>query len=163
MSSENGIGKRRLTASERESLLRLNVALEILMREPDTLAARAALVPGAKRDLGLLRAKIKTLMEGFTHTIPTEQLISYRNTLRMTSYIIGARRPGSRGRDWTNYGLWLSYEEINGLLEGCHDKCLTCALDTVGRRKCPLRKTLDAIPNDVSERADGDCPYFAML
>ena len=67
--------KKRLTASERESLIRLNVALEILANEPEHLAARANSVPGAKRDMAMMVAKIRKLLEGFTGTIPDDQLL----------------------------------------------------------------------------------------
>ena len=154
---------KRLTASERESLVRLNVALEILTKEPAELAQRSALIPGAKRDLAMMSAKIRKLMDGYAHTIPSEQLRTYANSLKMVSYVIGAKRPGGQGRDDKNYGMWLPYEVINKLLDGCHDHCMMCGLDKTDRKRCPLRKALDTIPNDVERSEDGDCPYYGII
>lgn len=154
---------KRLTASEREGLVRMNVALEILTQEPAGLVQRSAMVPGAKRDLAMMATKIRKLMEGFTETIPDEQLLTYRRALQMTSYVIGMKKPVTSQRDETNYGMWLPYEVINTLLGGCHDHCMMCDLDTIGRKKCPLRKALTIIPNDVPDRNDGDCPYYTVI
>ena len=155
--------KKRLTASERESLVRMNVALEILVTEPDHLKQRAAMVPGAKRDMAMMSTKIGKLLEGFIDTIPNEQLLTYRRALEMCNYTIGVKRPGSQPRNEKDYGMWLPYEVINELLAGCHDKCMMCDLDTVGRKQCPLRRALTIIPNDVPDRNDGDCPYYTVI
>lgn len=154
---------KRLTASERESLVRLNVALEILTNEPAGLAQRSALIPGAKRDLAMMKTKIGKLMGEYVLTIPPDQYKTYINSLKMASYTIGVKRPGAQQRDDRNYGLWLPNEVINGLLEGCHDHCMMCSLDRGQRKCCQFRKTLDAIPNDVEQREDGDCPYYTVI
>lgn len=154
--------QRRLTASEREALMRLNVALEILVSEGEALAKRAKLVPHARRDLAMMAAVIRRLMGEFVLTIPPEQLKTYVNNLNMASYTIGVKRPGG-GRKDSEYGLWLPYGILNELLEGLHDKCMMCDLDRERRRSCSLRKALTAIPNDAPERDDGDCPYFTVL
>ena len=154
--------KKRLTASEREALVRLSVALEILIGEPKHLTARAALVPGAKRDMAMMASRIRKLMEGFTATIPPEQLLIYRRALQMASYTVGVRRPGEP-RDEKDYGIWLPWEVMNVLLQGCHDHCMMCDLDKGQRRACPLKKALDTIPNDQPDRSDGDCPYYTLV
>lgn len=156
-------GTRRLTASERESLLRLNVAHDILVQEPQHLQARSALVPGARRDLAMIAARIRTLMEGYTRTIPDDQMRTYVNSLVMASYVIGVRRPGGAERDEREYGMWLPFAVLNELLGGCHDHCTMCNLDVTGRRACTLRRALDTIPNDVPQREDGECPYFTVI
>ena len=155
--------KKRLNATERESLVRLNVAYEILLRESENLKDRARAIPWAARDLGLLRYRINRLMEQFAETIPTDQLKTYVNALKMTGYTIGAKRPFGEKRNEKDYGMWLPYEALNTLLEGCHDKCMMCDLDAMGRKKCPLRRALDSIPNDVPERHDGDCQYYTVI
>ena len=154
--------QKRLTASERESLLRLNVALEILINEPKEIPVRTAMVPYAKRDMAMMAAKIRKIMEGFAQTIPLEQMPIYIRALKMTSYTVGIKRPINNNRN-DEYGMWLPFSVLNELLQGCHDHCLTCDFDKIGRMKCPLKKALDAIPNDVHERADGDCPYYTVI
>ena len=154
---------KRLSATERESLVRLNIAFEILTREPELLAARSALIPGAKRDLAMMSTKISKLMAKFLLTIPPDQYRTYINSLKMASYSVGVRRPGGTVRDDKNYGLWLSHEVISGLLDGCYEHCMMCSMDKAERRSCILRKTLDAIPNDAPQRDDGDCPYYTII
>lgn len=155
--------KKRLTASERESMVRLSVAFEILSTEPKILKERSKLVPGARRDMAMMAAKITKLLHAFMDTVPDIQIPAFQHSLRMSSYVIGVKRPGAAARDDKNYGIWLPNETINGLLEGCHEHCLMCNYDRAERNRCKFRKTLDSIPNDVEDRADGDCPYYTII
>lgn len=154
---------KRLTASEREALLRLNVAMEILILDLKPLRERAKLVPYAKRDMAMMAKRAEKLLSEFARTIPDEQLMTYRRALEMVSYVVGVKKPGAQGRDEKNYGMWLPYEVLNALLVGCHDHCMMCALDKAQRRACPLMKALDTIPNDTRDREDGDCPYYTLI
>lgn len=153
---------KRLTASDRDSLVRLNIAFEILVLEQEHLKARAALIPGAKRDMAMMAARIRKLMESFRDTVPPEQMSTYANAIDMSSYTVGVKKPGGNNR-LKEYGMWLPFEVINTLLDGLHEKCMMCDLDTVGRKQCPLRKALTIIPNDVPERNDNDCPYYTVI
>lgn len=154
---------KRLTASEREALLRMNVAAEILALDIHELDRRAKLVPWARRDLAMLSAVARRLIDGFAATIPPEQMRSYLNALDMVGYKIGVKTPGKLDRDEKNYGMWIPYEVLNALLAGCHDHCLMCHEDLAKRRACGLRKALETIPNDTDEREDGDCPFYTVL
>ena len=155
---------RRLTASEREALLRMDVAMEILILDAkETLAERAKLVPYGRRDMAMLAAVARRLLEGFNQTIPAEQKKTYMNALNMVGYTIGVKKPGPSSRDEKNYGMWIPYEVLNALLAGCHDHCLMCPMDKAQRRSCELRKALTIIPNDSAERSDGDCPYYGLI
>ena len=155
--------RKRLSASERDSLVKLNFVLEILKKDLNPIRARLASIPYAKRDIGLIASTIEKLMEKAGETIPDEQLMTYIHALEMSSYVIGAKSPVKRGTNVKEYGMWLPYEVLNELFLGCHDHCLMCTLDTVGRKQCSLRRTLDAIPNDVCDREDGDCPYATVI
>lgn len=164
----NENNKKRLTASERESLMRLNVALDILMKEGKTesyLHERSKLVPGARRDLAMMAAKCRKLQMGFEKTIPLDQLMTYLRTMESTAYKTGMKQPGKNPvHDHKNFGIWLPYEVINTLLDGVREYCTLCNLDKVGRKQCRMRKALYTIPNDSNEeRSDGDCPYFTEL
>ena len=155
---------KRLTASEREALMRLNVAVEIMALDVlDPLAERLKMIPGAKRDLAMMRARIRKIIEAVPGTIPDNQLKTDLNNLKMVSYVIGVKAPGKLGRDEKTYGMWIPYEVLNALLAGCHDHCLMCPMDKAQRRACGLRKALETIPNDSQERSDGDCPYYTLL
>lgn len=155
--------KIRLTASDREALIRVNVAYEILETEGEQIDRRLRAISGGKRDWGLLKSKINKLMEGIIDTIPDDQLKTYINSLKMASYTIGIKKPGTMGRNEKDYGMWLSYEVINALLSGCHDHCMMCPSDKAERRACKLRKALVTIPNDAPDRNDGDCPFYTLM
>ena len=156
--------RKRLSASERDSLVKLNIVLEILRKDLNPLRTRLGSIPYAKRDLAMMASVIQKLMEKTNETIPDEQIMTYINALKMSSYVIGAKSPGkNKESNMKDYGMWLPYEILNHLFNGCHDHCLMCTLGTVERRQCILRKTLDAIPNDVPDREDGDCPYGTVI
>ena len=154
--------KKRMTATEKDALVRLNIALEVLTKEPENLRERAALIPGAKRDMAMMAVKIGKLLDAFAETVPQEQLRTYLNALLMADYVIGVKRPGPHGRDDKTYGMWLPNEVIGALLEGCKDHCLMCPAQLDARKRCRLRKALDMCPSDVPQRDDGDCPYFMV-
>lgn len=156
--------RKRMTASEREALMRLNIAFEIMSLDVlEPLNDRMKLIPGAKQDLAMMRARITKIIEAVPETIPDNQLKTYVNNLKMVSYTIGVKAPGKLGRNERDYGLWLPYETLSALLAGCHDHCLMCHADKAERRACELRKALDAIPNDTADRDDEDCPYYTLL
>ena len=155
--------KIRLTASDRESLIRLNIAYEILETEGKQLDRRFRAIHGGRRDLGMLKAKINKLMERVVDTIPDDQLMTYIRSLKMASYTVGFKKPGTMERNEKDYGMWLSYDVINALLSGCHDHCMMCPSDKAQRRACKLRKALETIPNDALDRSDGDCPFYTIM
>lgn len=154
---------KRLTASERESLLRLNVAVDILAKEPEKIAARARMVPYARRDLAMMATRLRKVTAQMAVTIPKDQLVSYMRSLDTASYVVGAKRPAGDIQDRKNYGTWISFADLNMLLAGCHDHCLMCPSDKAQRRACKLRKVLETVPNDTEERSDGDCPYYGLI
>ena len=156
---------RRMTASEREALMRLNVAFEIMALDVmEPLAERLKMIPGARRDLAMMSKRITKIIEAVPQTIPDHQLKTYLNNLRLVTYTIGVKNPGKLiKRDEKNYGMWLSFETLAALLDGCHDHCLMCHEDRAQRRACELRKALDMIPNNTNDREDGDCPYYTVL
>jgi len=158
------VSTKRLTASERESLLRMNVAAEVLILDVgEPLRERAKLVPYARRDMAMLAAVARRLLRGFAATIPPEQAAMYNRALQMVSYTIGVKKPGATYRNEKDYGMWIPWEVLNALLAGCHDHCLMCPMDKAQRRACGLRKALETIPNDTEDREDGDCPYYGLI
>jgi len=154
---------KRLTASEREALVRMSVALEILWEAPAALRARSKLVKNATRDLAMMRSVIFKLMGKFAATIPEDQQRSYRITLDNMSYTVGMKRPAKQTRDEKNYGMWIPYEILRALLAGCEDHCLMCPDDVAKRRACKLRRAMEAIPNDAPPRDDGECPFYTVM
>ena len=154
---------RRMTGTERDEIMRLAVVDTILSDTREKLKARAGMVVRGRARLGLAAWAVDSLLEDLMGTIPANQLLSLRNNLRMNAFTIGAKRPGG-GRAGNEYGVWISFNELNALLAGCHDHCLMCAIEDAGlQRACPLRKAMDAIVNDVEERTDGKCPYYGVV
>ena len=154
---------KRLTASEREAMIRLNIAQDIMCTQPGVLRDRSRMIKYARRDFAMIAKRLDGLMERLADTVPTDQLKTYVNTHRMSSYTIGARRPGGQQRCDSEYGMWVSYEVLNALFEGCHDRCQVCMEDPSRRRKCRLRMALEAIPNDVRQHPNGDCPFYTVI
>ena len=154
---------KKVTAAERDALIRLNIAWLILSKEPEWLKERSRLVPFAARDLGMIKARIRKLLDAFEATVPDEQLKTYSNNLAMASYKIGVRRPGGEPRDDDNYGLWLSNRTIDGFQAMAHELCSMCVKNAAEQRVCFLRKTLDAVPNDALEHEGDGCPYYAGI
>ena len=153
---------KRLSASERDALSGLNVTMMIMGQIPELLAERTRSIRYAKRDLAMIARRIEKLLEKYVQTIPPEQLKTYRNYLRMCSYAIGVKGPATRDRN-DEFGMWVSWNELNALMEGCHDKCLMCPADKNAARSCQLRKALDIIPNDVDHNSDSICPYSLVM
>ena len=153
----------RLTASEREAMMRLQVAVDILLSAPEMLARRIKLVKYGKRDCAMMAAVTKRLVGQLLETIPPDQLTSMVRNIETASYLVGVKTPGPLTRDEWNYGTWVSYNALTTLVNGCHEACQLCALDAQARRSCKLRKALDSIPNELADRETGDCPYFGGL
>lgn len=152
---------KRMSASERETMLRVVTALNILITEPEQLKSRMKDVPYYSRDVGMLRKKALTMIEKMTDTIPKEQMWQWYREVKSVSYTVGVSGVTSRNNE--KYGVWLPNNVINALLEGCKEQCLMCNLDKGQRRACALKKALDAVPNDVPDKMDGDCPYYAQF
>lgn len=155
--------KKRLTASEMETLLRMRAASIILKEIPVKMSQRSEMVPYAKRDFAMLAAKVQKLHDAFIETIPENQISTYNNNLWMCNFSIGVKRPGNSERNNREYGMWISYDVLNTLLEGCHDHCTMCNLDKGQRRACKLKKAMDILPNDVPRYDENDCPYYTVI
>lgn len=158
--------KTRITATERDEMMRVKIAHDILTFETKGLAKRIAGIPGGKRDLALIIKLADKLMQNVLETIPDEQRQVYSRALHDASYTIGVRcRATAANKEKINmeYGFWTPLEVLNALIEGCHDRCATCNLDFVGRKKCRLKRALDILPNDTRDKDDGDCPYYFVM
>ena len=152
---------KRMSAGERDTMLRIVTALNILVTEPEKLKERMKDMPYYSRDVGMLKAKALQIIGKMTDTIPQEQMWQWYREVKSVTYTVGIPRVSSHNND--NYGVWLPNNLINALMDGCKEQCLMCNLDRAQRRACRLKKTLDAIPNNVQDKADGDCPYYAEI
>ena len=156
--------RKRMTATERESLMRINLALSIVMNHRDKLARRTALVSRGSWYLGVARAMLEKYLDGCYRTIPAEQeRILKRGMLEMTCHVgirCSATMNAHIGRD---YGVIVPMDVINTLFAACTDHCVTCMKTGEDQRRCELKKALDIVPNDAEDRPDGSCPYGSIL
>lgn len=156
--------KKRVTASERDAILRLCAAMAIIGVEPEHLKQRLADMPYSNRDIGLMRKSISKIIKHLMQSIPESQVNSIRRDIHNTTYTISiAKTTATETQNEKNAIMSLSYDTIYTLIEGCHDKCLMCDLDSGQRRACKLKKALDNVPNNISDKDNGDCPYYGVI
>ncbi len=160
-------GVKRLTAAERDAMMNLSVADQIVSNAIRDLGdERVRMVRYMKRDLKCVEKKLEKMLEAVLGTIPPEQQRTYCRSLMDASYTTGVKcraTSGNEQRRKDEYGLYLTFSEIEGLLDAAKEKCHFCGLDKEGIRRCPLRKTLDAIPNDAPDSDGTDCPYYRIM
>lgn len=156
--------RRRVTATERESLMRTNLALNFLLQEPSNLERRTAMIEHGADWLDAARDALERYMEAVYRTIPAEQLMTIHRSLLETSYTVGIKCSATANvnRD-KEYGVIVPLETLNALFAACEDHCLTCMNGTEEQRRCDLRKALDMMPNDSEDRQDDGCPYRALM
>lgn len=156
--------RKRLTATEREGLMRINLALSLLVTEEGNLKARNKLIRRGGSLLGAARGLLTKYVESFYPTVPADQLKSVYRAVKDTTYTVGVRCPATRDKKRDKeYGVVVPIGALNALFAACGDHCLMCMGNREEQGKCPLRKALDAIPNDVGDRSDGRCPYQGVL
>lgn len=150
--------KKRMTASEREALMALNVAAQVTDRCKDALGRRLGSVRGGRSHLGLAKYWIDRVFGDVASTVPEEQMESYRRNIRGCGYTVGVRSPHNRHeKDW---GVWLNYEMLETLKDACGDRCLMCEKDRSGRRACRLRRALEEMELKKNSEEDGECPWW---
>lgn len=151
----------RLRGNESEALKRLQVAVEILDGTRPQLWDRLKGMQNGRRDMGNAVASLDRVFTGLLHTVPTEQLLTIRRNLASIGYTIGVRRPGGVENE-KDFGMWLSWETINALLDASRERCIVCSLVVDEQRKCPLGKALDTLPADKDTTARG-CGWYGRL
>lgn len=153
--------RRRLNGTEREAFKRLHVASDILDQVREDLWPRARDVEYARRDLAMVAGATNRVFASLLGTVPTEQLESMQRNLRGTGYTIGAKRPGQRERN-TEYGIYLSWDELMTLIRYAQETCIMCAKDTQGQRSCELAKLFDVLGAEKDITATG-CGYYGRV
>lgn len=158
--------RKRMTATERDVLMHLSVADQILTNAVREMPpARMAMVRYMKRDLRMIEVRLEKILRQIVDTLPPEQIRTYARALQDSSYTVGVKC-GARnniGARKDEYGLYLTFAQLETLFDACKDKCHYCGLDTEGIRRCALRKVLDEIPNDAPDSDGTDCPYYRII
>jgi len=125
------------------------------------LERRFAKVKNGPRNWMYAKKHIKTLLEGVMDQIPTEQLMSLSKNLDSISFTVGIKKPITQSDK--DFGLWLSYDAINALMESAHDTCMMCSKTGKEQQSCPLRKGLDELPVQRINETKGECPYYGRI
>lgn len=153
-------GRPRMTASERESIMRLAMITSMTHEIEDGLSRRSPGIRGLKRDLAMLRGKSAAMLERVLATVPTAQLKSLDQQMRTSSYVIGVRRPVETGaRDNKGYGIWISWEQLAVFVRAMDDHCLVCDKRGQEIQQCELKKALDLLGVDSVSHEHG-CGYW---
>lgn len=153
-------GRTRMTASEREAIMRLAMITSMTHEIEEGLSRRGPGIRGLKRDLAMLRGKSAAMLERVLDTVPTEQLKSLERQIHSSSYVIGVRRPVENGRrDNVNYGIWISWEQLAVFVQAMDDHCLVCDKRGQEIQQCELKKALDLLGVDSVSHEHG-CGYW---
>ena len=152
---------RRIRGTEAEAFKRMHVASDILDGLRRDLHERAGLVKWGRRDLAAASALLNRVFAAMLETVPLPQLETMSRNLRSACFWVGVKLPGER-ENKDEFGMTLSWDAINNLIEAGREKCLTCALNPQEQRQCPLAKALDTMPAEKNETTTG-CGWYGRL
>lgn len=153
--------KQRLTHDEYDAFVSLKGAQAVL-RSPTVLPRLKDRLKGIKygsRDAALVVRTLDRLVDALQDTVPDKQSDTLERNLAQSELYVGVRT--TRKFDKSDYGMVLSWDQLNALREAAREKCVMCTLDTQEQRKCPLAKLLDALPGERNENARG-CGYYGI-
>lgn len=156
---------KRLTATEREAIMRLSLALEFLTVDVEHMKRRAEMVPNGKALLAGAMGMVRKFIDLACDTMPEDQLKSMIRTMKMTTFEVGVKCPATKinKRREDEYGVIVSISAINELFAACADHCALCIATPAEAKACKLKKALDTIPNDSEDLPDGGCQYRDVL
>ena len=137
--------RRRLNSSEQKDFVNL-CAAESLARV-ESLIGRINNIPDGIETLVNLQASLMELVNGILEQMPYNQLFSYQKQMKHIAISVGVKSAGNYD-DWD--GRYLTFSQINDLLEGCQDHCLMCDKTVPTMKRCPIRKIYDTIPAEAS-------------
>lgn len=155
--------RKRINYAEYDALIALEAVHAALM-SPKTFPALQDRLRGFKygaRDAGAIKSALRRLLNGLYAGVPYEQLSTLSHNIKMSAMHIGVQIKGRRDTDQNNYGMILSWEQLDELGRAAMEKCITCSLDTQQQRQCPLAKVLDQLPAHKDDSAKG-CGYFGF-
>lgn len=153
--------KKRVTSGERDAILRLHAAVDILATSGNLLSKRYG--AESREKLGGAIKTVVDIWKEIVETIPEQQRKSIQRDIDGISYSVGVRRPAAEAGYDRDFGMWVSIETLYQLIGGCHERCMLCEDDLQKRRGCALRQALDNVANNTEELENGDCPYFWLV
>ncbi len=156
--------KKRLNQHQQAALMDVAGLMSILHSESLTeLEPLLKLVPGGKRDLGLLKAKAAKLFDDLLLVTPTDTLYAMRNSLKRIRCRIGVPLIGGENAN-AEMGWVVSFDDLTTLTNACYDKCMLCDRTGGEISKCKLRKTFQNLPSpDEPEPMGTGCGYRRII
>lgn len=151
--------RKRMYVTERDALTELVAIANLTVSVSESLKERSKSVKRARSLQGLMRWAAMYLLEQYLKTVPQEQLLSIKRNLKDMQYTIGTKSV-NKDKHRDEWGLWVSYADLQTLADSAKEKCLTCDLCDGRERSCPLRIALDTIGTD--EKHDNGCAYRWM-
>lgn len=153
--------KQRLTHDEYDALMYVKTVQAVLRsdRVQPVLKDRLKGIKYGPRDMGSAVKVLDRLSDALFDTVPLEQVKTLDNNMNKACIHIGVR--STRKFDKSDYGMVLSWDQLNALREAAQEKCVMCSRDVQAQRSCPLAKLLDALPGERNENARG-CGYYGI-
>ena len=153
--------KQRLTHDEYDAFISLKGAQAVLRSATvlPVLKDRLKGITYGPRDAALVVRPLDRLVDALQDTVPDKQSDTLERNLNQTELYVGVRT--TRKFDKSDYGMVLSWDQLNALREAAREKCVMCSRDTQAQRSCPLAKLLDALPGERNENARG-CGYYGI-
>jgi hypothetical protein len=152
------IPRMHLNAQEVKNINELFAILSIFQNIKN-LDVRFSKIPYAKRDFAMIRKKFEKLCEQILCTVPDDKLVSMAKNVRNMGYNIGIKSPQNRQDD--EFGLWVSFNSLNGLVNAAHETCMLCTKGGRDQHCCPLRQAFSEIYFPPENTSKGTCPYYA--
>lgn len=146
----------RISADERESIYGMALAFTLMDKTISGLSRRLKTVKHGNWYTKTARATWFRAYGEVMKTISAEQLPTLARNLECMSYTFGVK-PVTKN----DYGIYLTYDQLAGLVDAAKAECITCALDKQAMRSCKLKKTFDSLPLvDQTVTSGGTCAYF---
>lgn len=158
---EKNSGKERLRGDEREGLIMLLLAAQVVKDAEEKIGRRAGKIKRGAWRLHLAHSHIVRAGDDIMATVPVDQLQTAKHDMLSATYKIGWYRPLQVRDEW---GVWIPYKDLSVMAGAISDHCITCGKDGNEMRKCKLRRILNDLPGKTDEPDDGgQCPWAVLM
>lgn len=153
--------RKRLSHDEWDAVMGLEAAHSVLVSKNTmpVLQKRIKSIKYGARDAAMLTSALGRILREMYENVPYEQLKSLSNNMKMSELHVGVKTASKHSQ--RDYGMILSWEQLNTLGSAALEKCVTCNLNPHEQRQCPLKKVLDELPGEKNEHTNG-CGYFGL-
>lgn len=150
--------KKRFTATERDSMLKLFAGLDGIEVALERLGNRLEGIHYANGAKGMVRK----LMTELTAQMPDEQKESLLRNAKHLVWDIRVSGPCKPDKSKDD-GVWIPFYLLEEVSKHIKSECLVCSKDPQEQKKCRLRKFYDILPIEGIDEDSGRCPYEGGL